>query len=124
MAPLLQKVDAVTIPAPILMRACVSTAIASVTSCAGATTPSARRAWGRPWRHRDRAGDPAEYEPNGLVTSADDAAAAVQAVGGRVVTGPSTFPWAGVAVVADRLATSWYCSTCPRATTSPTRWET
>jgi hypothetical protein len=41
-----------------------------------------------------------KYEPNWLVTSADDAAAAVQSVGGRLVTGPSTFV-GRVAVVAD-----------------------
>jgi predicted enzyme related to lactoylglutathione lyase len=41
------------------------------------------------------------YEPNWLVTSADDAAAAVQAAGGRVVTGPFDIPVGRVAVVAD-----------------------
>ena len=42
-----------------------------------------------------------KYEPNWPVTSADDAAAAVQAAGGRVVTGPFDIPVGRVAVVAD-----------------------
>jgi len=41
------------------------------------------------------------YEPNWLVTSADRAAAAVQAAGGRVVTEPFDIPVGRVAVVAD-----------------------
>jgi predicted enzyme related to lactoylglutathione lyase len=41
------------------------------------------------------------YEPNWLVTSADHAAAAVQAAGGRVVTAPFDIPVGRVAVVAD-----------------------
>lgn len=41
------------------------------------------------------------YEPNWLVISADHAAAAVRAAGGRVVTGPSDIPVGRVAVVAD-----------------------
>jgi predicted enzyme related to lactoylglutathione lyase len=41
------------------------------------------------------------YEPSWLVTSADHAAAAVRAAGGRVVTGPSDIPVGRVAVVAD-----------------------
>jgi predicted enzyme related to lactoylglutathione lyase len=41
------------------------------------------------------------YEPNWLVTSADQAAAAVRAAGGRVVTGPFDIPVGRVAVVAD-----------------------
>ncbi len=42
-----------------------------------------------------------EYEPNWLVTSADQAAAAVRAAGGQVVTGPFDIPVGRVAVVAD-----------------------
>ena len=42
-----------------------------------------------------------KYEPNWLVTSADDAAAAVQAAGGRLVTAPFDIPVGRVAVVAD-----------------------
>jgi predicted enzyme related to lactoylglutathione lyase len=42
-----------------------------------------------------------EYEPNWLVSSADQAAAAVQAAGGRVVTEPFDIPVGRVAVVAD-----------------------
>ena len=41
------------------------------------------------------------YEPNWLVTSADHAAAAVQAADGRVVTGPFDIPVGRVAVMAD-----------------------
>jgi predicted enzyme related to lactoylglutathione lyase len=42
-----------------------------------------------------------KYEPNWLVTSAGEAAATVQAAGGRVVTGPFDIPVGRVAVVAD-----------------------
>lgn len=42
-----------------------------------------------------------KYEPNWLVTSADHAAAAVQAAGGQVLTGPFDIPVGRVAVVAD-----------------------
>lgn len=42
-----------------------------------------------------------DYAPNWLVTSADDAAAAVQAAGGRVVTAPFDIPVGRIAVVAD-----------------------
>jgi predicted enzyme related to lactoylglutathione lyase len=41
------------------------------------------------------------YEPDWLVASADKAAAAVQAAGGRVVTGPFDIPVGRAAVVAD-----------------------
>jgi predicted enzyme related to lactoylglutathione lyase len=41
------------------------------------------------------------YEPDWLVASADEAAAAVQAAGGRVVTEPFDIPVGRVAVVAD-----------------------
>src|ERR1019366_4034839 len=41
------------------------------------------------------------YEPDWLVTSADEAAAAVRAAGGRVVTEPFDIPVGRVAVVAD-----------------------
>ena len=41
------------------------------------------------------------YEPDGLAASADEAAAAVRAAGGRVVTEPFDFPVGRVAVVAD-----------------------
>jgi predicted enzyme related to lactoylglutathione lyase len=42
-----------------------------------------------------------EYEPNWLVTSADEAARAVRAAGGQVLTGPFDIPVGRVAVVAD-----------------------
>jgi predicted enzyme related to lactoylglutathione lyase len=41
------------------------------------------------------------YEPNWLVTSADRAAAAIEAAGGLVVTEPFDIPVGRVAVVAD-----------------------
>jgi len=41
------------------------------------------------------------YEPDWLVASADEAAAAVQAAGGRVVTEPFDIPVGRLAVVAD-----------------------
>jgi predicted enzyme related to lactoylglutathione lyase len=42
-----------------------------------------------------------EYVPNWLVSSADEAADAVQAAGGRVVTEPFDIPVGRVVVVAD-----------------------
>ena len=42
-----------------------------------------------------------EYAPNWLVSSADEAARAVQAAGGRVVSEPSGIPVGRVTVVAD-----------------------
>ena len=41
------------------------------------------------------------YEPDWLVTSADEAAVAVQAAGGRVLTEPFDFPVGRLAVVED-----------------------
>jgi predicted enzyme related to lactoylglutathione lyase len=41
------------------------------------------------------------YEPNWLVDSADDAASAIEAAGGRVLSPPSDIPVGRVAVVAD-----------------------
>ncbi len=41
------------------------------------------------------------YEPNWLVSSADAAAAAVQAAGGRIIVEPEDIPVGRVAVVAD-----------------------
>ena len=41
------------------------------------------------------------YEPNWLVTSADDAAAVIAAAGGRVVVAPFDIPVGRVVVVAD-----------------------
>ena len=100
--PLLQKVDAVTIPVPDL----------------DAGLRFYRDSLGHQLRWRNDAigqvglGMPSggteivlttqqEYEPNWLVTSAAAAAAAVQAAGGRVVTEPFDIPVGHVAVVAD-----------------------
>lgn len=41
------------------------------------------------------------YEPNWLVSSADDAAAEIRAAGGRIVTEPFDIPVGRVAIVAD-----------------------
>ena len=100
--PLLQMVDAVTIPVPDL----------------GVGLRFYRDSLGHQlqWRHDDIGqaglalpGSDTEivlttrhgYEPNWLVTSADHAAAAVRAAGGRMVTGPSDIPVGRVAVAAD-----------------------
>jgi predicted enzyme related to lactoylglutathione lyase len=100
--PLLQKLDAVQVPVPDLD--------------AGLRFYRDRLGHGLRWRndHIGQAGlsmpgsdteivltTGQEYEPNWLVASADDAAAAVQAAGGRVVTGPFDIPVGRVAVVAD-----------------------
>ena len=100
--PLFQMVDAVTIPVPDL----------------GAGLCFYRDSLGHQlrWRHDDIGqaglalpGGDTEivlttrhgYEPNWLVASADHAAAAVRAAGGRVVTGPFDIPVGRVAVVED-----------------------
>jgi predicted enzyme related to lactoylglutathione lyase len=100
--PLFQKVDAVTIPVPDL----------------DAGLRFYRDSLGHDlrWRNDDigqaalaLAGSDTEivlttqqsYEPDWLVASADDAAAAVRAAGGRVVTEPFDIPVGRLAVVAD-----------------------
>jgi predicted enzyme related to lactoylglutathione lyase len=100
--PLFQKVDAVTIPVPDL----------------DAGLRFYRDALGHElrWRNDDigQAGlaladsdteivltTRERYEPDWLVASADEAAAAVVAAGGRMVTGPFDIPVGRVAVVAD-----------------------
>ena len=100
--PLLQKIDAVTVPVPDLD--------AGLRFYQGALGHQLL------WRN-DRAGQAGlqlpgsdteivlttgqPYEPNWLVTSADEAAAAVQAAGGRLVREPFDIPVGRVAVVAD-----------------------
>jgi predicted enzyme related to lactoylglutathione lyase len=100
--PLLQAVDAVTIPVPDL-----ETGLRFYRDCLGHKLR---------WRN-DALGQaglalPASkteivlttqlgYAPDWLVTSADDAAAAVQAAGGRIVVEPSDIPVGRVAVVTD-----------------------
>jgi predicted enzyme related to lactoylglutathione lyase len=101
-APLLQKVDAVTIPVPDL----------------DAGLSFYRDSLGHElrWRNDDvgQAGlalassdteivltTRQDYEPDWLVTSADEAAAAVRAAGGQVVTEPFDIPVGRVTVVAD-----------------------
>jgi predicted enzyme related to lactoylglutathione lyase len=102
--PLLHKVDAVTIPVPDLD--------------AGLRFYRDSLGHGLRWRNdaigQAGLGMPSggteivlttqqEYAPNWLVTSADDAAEAVQAAGGPVVTEPFDIPVGRVAVVADPL---------------------
>jgi predicted enzyme related to lactoylglutathione lyase len=101
-APLFQKVDAVTIPVPDL----------------DAGLRFYRDSLGHQLRWRsDEIGQAGlglpgsdteivlttrqEYAPNWLVWSADEAAGAIQAAGGRVISGPSDIPVGRVAVVAD-----------------------
>src|SRR5919201_4431989 len=99
--PLFQMVDAVTIPVPDLY--------------AGLRFYRDSLGHQLRWRHDDIGqaglalpGSDTEivlttrqgYEPNWLVTSADHAAAAARAAGGRVVTGPFDIPVGRVAVVA------------------------
>jgi predicted enzyme related to lactoylglutathione lyase len=100
--PLLQKIDAVTVPVPDL----------------DAGLRFYRDSLGHELRWRnDQAGQAGlglpgsdteivlttrqAYEPDWLVASADHAAAAIQAAGGRVLTGPSDIPVGRVVVVAD-----------------------
>jgi predicted enzyme related to lactoylglutathione lyase len=101
-SPLLHKVDAVTVPVPDL----------------DAGLRFYRDALGHELRWRnDRLGQAGlglpgsdtelvltteqAYEPNWLVTSADDAAAVIAASGGRVAVAPFDIPVGRVAVVAD-----------------------
>lgn len=100
--PLLQKIDAVTVPVPDL----------------DAGLRFYRDSLGHELRWRnDRVGQAGlklpgsdtelvlttqqAYEPNWLVTSADHAAAAIQAAGGRVLVEPCDIPVGRVVVVAD-----------------------
>jgi predicted enzyme related to lactoylglutathione lyase len=101
-SPLLQKVDAVTVPVPDLD--------------SGLRFYSGALGHELLWRHDD-IGQAAmklpdsdtelvvatglSYAPDWLVTSADDAVRAFQSAGGRVVSGPSAIPVGRVAVVAD-----------------------
>jgi predicted enzyme related to lactoylglutathione lyase len=100
--PLLQKVDAVTVPVPDLD--------------AGLVFYRDRLGHQLRWRNDEIGaaglalpGSDTEivlttrlrYEPNWLVASADDAAAAVAAAGGRIIAQPEDIPVGRVAVVAD-----------------------
>jgi predicted enzyme related to lactoylglutathione lyase len=100
--PLLQKVDAVTVPVPDL-----DTGLRFYRDRLGHLLR---------WRNDDIGaaglGLPGsdteivlttrlDYEPNWLVASADEAAAAVAAAGGQIVAGPEDIPVGRVAVVAD-----------------------
>ena len=100
--PLFQKVDAVTIPVPDLdvglrfYRDALGHELRwrnNATGQAGLTLPGSDTEIVLSTRER--------YEPDWLVASADEAAAAVQAAGGRVVTGPFDIPVGRAAVVAD-----------------------
>jgi predicted enzyme related to lactoylglutathione lyase len=101
-SPLLQKVDAVTIPVPDL-----DTGLRFYRDALGHELL---------WRH-DGIGQAGlglpgsdteivlttrqEYEPSWLVASADDAARAVERAGGRVIIPPADIPVGRLAVVAD-----------------------
>jgi deazaflavin-dependent oxidoreductase (nitroreductase family) len=100
--PLLQKVDAVTIPVPDL-----EAGLRFYRDSLGHELLWRNDAIGQAGLGMPSGGTEIvlttqqEYEPNWLVTSAADAAAAVQAAGGRVVAGPFDIPVGRVAVVAD-----------------------
>jgi predicted enzyme related to lactoylglutathione lyase len=100
--PLLQKVDAVTVPVPDLD--------------AGLRFYRDRLGHQLRWRNEEIGaaglalpGSDSEivlttrlrYEPNWLVASADQAAAAVAAAGGRIITEPEDIPVGRVAVIED-----------------------
>lgn len=101
-SPLLQKIDAVTIPVPDL-----DSGLRFYQDALGHNLR---------WRH-DAIGQAAlslpgsdseivlattlNYEPDWLVASADQAAAAFQSAGGRVISAPADFPVGRVAVVGD-----------------------
>jgi predicted enzyme related to lactoylglutathione lyase len=101
-APLIQKVDAVTIPVPDL-----DTGLRFYRDSLGhqllwRSDEIGQAGLGLPGSDTEivlttRQG----YEPNWLVSSADEAARAVQAAGGQVVTGPFDIPVGRVTVVAD-----------------------
>jgi predicted enzyme related to lactoylglutathione lyase len=101
-APLIQKIDAVTVPVPDL-----DSGLRFYRDSLGHELR---------WRHDDIGqaglGLPAsdteivlttrhEYEPNWLVPSADEAARVIQAAGGRVITEPFDIPVGRVSVAAD-----------------------
>ena len=74
----------------------------SGTSCGGATNATGQAGLALPGSDTEIVLSTRErYEPDWLVASADEAAAAVAAAGGRVVTEPFDIPVGRVAVVAD-----------------------
>lgn len=100
--PLLQKLDAVTIPVPDLdaglrfYRDCLGHQLRwrnDSIGAAGLGLPGSDTEIVLTTQHR--------YEPNWPVTSADQAAAAIAAGGGRMVAEPVDIPVGPVAVVAD-----------------------
>jgi len=100
--PLLRKIDAVTIPVPDLeaglrfYRDSLGHRLLwcnDVIGQAGLALPDSDAELVLTTRQR--------FEPNWLVESADDAAAAVQLAGGRILLGPLDIPVGRLAVVAD-----------------------
>ena len=100
-APLLCKVDAVTVPVPDLDRGSSSTQVTSVIGCCGATTTSARLPWGSATATRIVLTTRQRYEPNWLVDDVDEAIAMFQTAGGRLVAPAFDIPVGRVGVVAD-----------------------
>ena len=100
--PLLQKIDAVQVPVPDL-----DAGLGFYCDCLGHELRWRNDQIGQAGLAMPRSDTEIvlttgqKYEPNWLVTSADHAAVAVQAAGGRVVTGPFDIPVGRVAVVAD-----------------------
>jgi predicted enzyme related to lactoylglutathione lyase len=102
MSPLLRKVDAVTIPVPDLdeglrfYRDALGHDVLwrnDAAGQAGLGLPDSDAEIVLTTRQR--------YEPDWLVSSADEAAATIRAAGGRIVAEPSDIPVGRVAVVAD-----------------------
>ena len=88
-------------PCQILTQACVSIVMPSGMGCGGATmTRPGWPAW--LWQRPEIVLTTRQrYEPDWLVASANEAAAAVQAAGGRVVTEAFDIPVGRLAIVAD-----------------------
>lgn len=101
-APLIQKVDAVTIPVPDLDAGLRFYRDSLGHQLLWRSDENGQAGLGLPGSDTEIVlTTRQEYAPNWLVSSADEAARAVRAAGGHVVTGPSDIPVGRVTVVAD-----------------------
>ena len=101
-APLFQKVDAVTVPVPDLDAGLRFYCDSLGHELRWRNDAIGQAGLGLPGTDTEIVlSTQQEYEPNWLVASADEAARAVQAAGGQVLTGPFDIPVGRVAVVAD-----------------------
>jgi predicted enzyme related to lactoylglutathione lyase len=101
-APLFQKVDAVTIPVPDLDAGLRFYCDSLGHELCWRNDAIGQAGLGLPGSDTEIVlTTQQEYEPNWLVASADEAAWAVQAAGGQVLTGPFDIPVGRVTVVAD-----------------------